>query len=298
MLQIDPPSPTFMTVTDALVGAGGYWQNTDFYNTQFKVLRSKGLGEKVVERLKLTDREPFKSSPDPATLFMGHVRVAPIPESRLVTVTVTHRDPKDAALWANTLADVYIEQSLEMRVEAARQAYDWLQERLGATQEEMQEAQDRLFRSYQTQDLFVPEGSVSAVSTSIAKLNEDYVQAQARRIEIEAALKQAGEMKESGRGPRRPAPGRLRRGGVRLQRPAGRPRRGAGPPRGEVQGGPPRDAEGAGPDRPAPQGEGGPGRADPRGPRGRVHPAPEARRRAAGRPSTPRRPRPPTRAAR
>ena len=66
MLQIEPPSPTFMTVTDALVGAGGYWQHTDFYNTQFKVLRSKGLGEKVVARLKLTDHEPFKSSPDPA----------------------------------------------------------------------------------------------------------------------------------------------------------------------------------------------------------------------------------------
>jgi succinoglycan biosynthesis transport protein ExoP len=198
MLQIEPPSPTFMTVTDALVGAGGYWQHSDFYNTQFKVLQSKGLGEKVVARLKLTDREPFKSSADPASLFMSHVGVEPIPESRLVTVTVTHRDPDDAALWANTLADVYMEQSLETRVEAARRAYEWLQERLSATQEEMREAQDRLFRSYQTQDLFVPEGSVSAVSTSIAKLNEDYVQAQARRIEIEAALKQVREMRERG----------------------------------------------------------------------------------------------------
>jgi len=93
---------------------------------------------------------------------------------------------------------VYIEQSLETRVEAARQAYEWLQDRLANTQDEMREAQDRLFRSYQTQDLFVPEGSVSAVSTSIAKLNEDFVQAQARRIEIEAALKQAREMRDTG----------------------------------------------------------------------------------------------------
>jgi len=198
MLQIDPPSPTFMTVTDALVGAGGYWQNTDFYNTQFKVLRSKELGKKVVERLNLTDREPFKSSHDPAALFMSHVGVEPFPESRLVTVTVTHENPKEASLWANTLADVYIEMSLETRVEAARRAYDWLQERLAATQQEMRVAQDRLFKSYQNQDLFVPEGSVSAVSTSIAKLNEDFVQAQARRIEIEAALKQAQEMRAGG----------------------------------------------------------------------------------------------------
>jgi len=195
LLQIEPPPPTFASVSDALlVGAGNYWQNTDFYNTQFKVLRSKGLGEKAVGRLKLTDREPFKSSADPASLFMGHVGVEPVPESRLVYVTVTHREPREAALWANTLADVYIEQSLATRIESARKAMEWLQERLTDTQKGMREAQDKLFQSYRTQDLFVPDGSVSAVSTSIAKLNEDFVQAQARRITIEAALKQAREM--------------------------------------------------------------------------------------------------------
>ncbi len=198
MIQIEPPTPTFLTVTDALVGAGNYWQNADFYNTQFKVLRSKGLGEKVVERLKLKDRPPFKDHPEAASLFMSHVGVEPVPESRLVVVTVTHQDPKEAALWANTLADVYMEQSLESRVESARKAYEWLQERLAATQGSMRQAQDKLFKSYQSQDLFVPEGSVSAVSSSISKLNDDYIQAQARRITIEAALKQTIDMRRRG----------------------------------------------------------------------------------------------------
>ncbi len=200
MIQIEPPTPTMLTVTDALVGAGNYWQHADFYNTQFKVLQSKGLGEKVVERLKLKDRPPFQDNPEAATLFLGHVEVEPVPESRLVLVSVTHEDPKAAALWANTIAEVYIEQSLETRVESARKAYEWLQERLSATQGEMKEAQDKLFKGYQSQDLFVPEGSVSAVTSSITKLNEDYIQAQARRIAIEAALKQANEMKALGLG--------------------------------------------------------------------------------------------------
>jgi polysaccharide biosynthesis transport protein len=199
LLEIEPPPPTFASVSDALlVGSGNYWQNTDFYNTQFRVLRSKGLGEKVVARLRLTDRDPFKTSADAASLFMSHVGVEPVPESRLVHVTVTHRDPREAALWANALADVYIEQSLATRVESARKAMEWLQERLSATQEGMRDAQDKLFQSYRTQDLFVPEGSVSAVSSSIARLNEDFVQAQARRIVIEAALKQAREMQGRG----------------------------------------------------------------------------------------------------
>jgi succinoglycan biosynthesis transport protein ExoP len=195
LLQIEPPTPTFLSVTDALVGAGNYWQNADFYNTQFKVLRSKGLGEKVVARLKLADREPVKSSPDAASEFMSHVGVEPVPESRLALVTVTHRDPREAALWANALAEIYIDQTLSTRVESARKAYEWLQERLVATQQAMKKAEERKYEGLRDQELFVPEGSVSAVSTSITKLNDDLVQAQARRIAIEAALKQAGEMR-------------------------------------------------------------------------------------------------------
>jgi len=198
MIQIDPPTPTFMSVTDALVGAGAYWQNADYYNTQFKILRSKDLGEKVVTRLKLSDQPPYKDNPDAGALFMAHVGVQPIPESRLVTVTVTHTSPKEAALWANTLADVYRDSSLEGRVETAKKAYEWLQGRLSATQASMREAQDKLFKSYQTQDLFVPEGSVSAVSTSITRLNDDYIAARTRRITIEAAVQQVRDMRARG----------------------------------------------------------------------------------------------------
>jgi len=197
MLQIEPPTPTFLTVTDALVGGGNYWQHADFYNTQFKVLTSKSVGEKAVAHLKLTDKPPFQGHPDPGSLFMSHVSVEPVPDSRLVNVVVTHRDPKEAALWANTVGEVYIEQSLSARVESARKAYEWLQERLAVTQKSMREAQDRLFKSYQSQDLFVPEGSVSAVTSSITRLGDDLVEVQGRRIAREAALKQIEQARGS-----------------------------------------------------------------------------------------------------
>jgi succinoglycan biosynthesis transport protein ExoP len=194
MVQIDPPTPTFLSVQDAL--AGSYWQNADFYNTQFRVLRSSALGEKVLARLKLQDATDNRAA---GGEFMSHVSVDPVPESRLVLIHVTHRYPQEAALWANTLADVYMEDVISTRVEAARKAYEWLQERLGATQKSMREAQDRLFRSYQSQDLFVPEGSTSAVTSSISKLTADLIDAQARRINLEAALKQIAQLKAGGR---------------------------------------------------------------------------------------------------
>jgi capsular exopolysaccharide synthesis family protein len=198
MVQIEPPTPVFMSVSDALMGGGGFWQNADFYNTQFQILRSRALGDRVVTRLKLDTRPPFQDVADKGAIFMSHVSIEPVPESRLAVIQVTHPDPKEAALWANALADVYIEQTLETRLDAARRAYDWLQERLAATQKSMRDAQDRLFKSYQTQDLFVPEGSVSALSSSIGKLQEDYIEAQSRRIALEAALNQVAEMRRKG----------------------------------------------------------------------------------------------------
>ncbi|MBN2369581.1 MAG: polysaccharide biosynthesis tyrosine autokinase [Vicinamibacteria bacterium] len=197
ILQIDPPTQTFMTVTDALVGSN-YWQHADFYNTQFRVLRSGTLGDRVVESLKLQDRPPFKDAVDPGGLFMRSVSVDPIAETRLVNVSVTRENPEEAALWANTLAETYVKQSVQQRVDSALRASQWIQERLTATSKSLHQAEEQFFKALEGQDLFVPEGSVSAVIATITKLNEDFVDVQARRITIEAALKQVSDMEERG----------------------------------------------------------------------------------------------------
>ncbi len=199
LLQVAPPNPTSLTVTDALVSTGNPIRDRQFFNTQLNVLVSRTLGERVVEKLKLKDRSPFKESPDAPGLLMRHVAVEPIPETFVIELAVSHGDPREAALWANTLADIYIDYSLEGQVETAKRAYQWVTERLSDTQKDMQDAQDKLLKSYQGQDLFVPEGSVSAVTTSITKLNEDHIQAQARRIALEAELQEIADMRRRGR---------------------------------------------------------------------------------------------------
>ena len=133
-------------------------------------------------------------------MLLASVAVEPIPETYVVEVKITNNDPKDAALWANTLADIYMDYSIEGQVEAAKRAYKWVTERLAETQTGMEQAQDKLLKSYQGQDLFVPEGSVSAITTSITKLTEDHIQAQARRIELEAQLGEFQEARRRGRG--------------------------------------------------------------------------------------------------
>src|SRR6185436_1331533 len=55
MVQIEPPVPVFLGVNEALMGGGGYWQNSDFYNTQFKIITSKAIADIVIDELKLKD---------------------------------------------------------------------------------------------------------------------------------------------------------------------------------------------------------------------------------------------------
>ena len=134
MVQIEPPVPFFMGVNEALMGGGGFWQNSDFYNTQFRIITSKAIADQVIAELKLKDKSPFKEAADPSALLLSHVLVEPVPESRLTYIVVSHEDPEEAALWANRIADVYIRHSLDQRVESAKKAFDWLRDRLATTE--------------------------------------------------------------------------------------------------------------------------------------------------------------------
>jgi capsular exopolysaccharide synthesis family protein len=201
LLQVMPPNPTSLAVTDALVQTGNPMRDRQFFNTQLNVLHSREIAGRVVDQLKLADLPAAGGSRDAAVgVLLSAVAVEPVPETYVVEVKVTHNDPKDAALWANTLADTYMDYSIEGQVAAAKRAYEWVTERLAETETGMQEAQDRLLKTYQGQDLFVPEGSVSAITTSITKLTDDHIQARARRIELEAQLGEFVEARRRGRG--------------------------------------------------------------------------------------------------
>ena len=284
MIQIDPPTPTFMTRHRRPGGRPGPTGRTPTTTTRSsRSCAARTSARRSVKALKLDDQPPYKGNPDAGALFMSHVGVEPIPESRLVIVTVTHTSPKEAALWANALADVYIESSIEGRVETAKKAYDWLQERLTATQKQHARGPGQALPE-------LPDpGPLRARGIGVCRHHLHH-QAQRRlhrgahpphhhRGRGAAAARHARAGREPGRG----APGGGRRGGGGPQHPDRGPQGRPVAPAGEVQARPSRGAEDRGPDRRAQEGPGGPGRADHGRPPGRVHPAPEARERAQGR---------------
>jgi capsular exopolysaccharide synthesis family protein len=199
LVQIDPPTQNISALSNPYPTTALNWFDyQNFYRTQYRIIESKALAEKVLFKLKLNDQAPFKQAKDPAALLVSHVSVVPLPDTRLAQVAITHPDPKTATLWANTFAEAYVEQNLETKIETTRNIYGWLQERLGAAQEEVRQSEEKLYEYTEKQDLFIPEEGQSIVSGTLEKLNEAYTDAKTRRIELESMLTQIQSLKRTG----------------------------------------------------------------------------------------------------
>jgi capsular exopolysaccharide synthesis family protein len=200
LVQIDPPTQNISALSNPYPNTALNWFDyQNYYRTQYRIIRSKALAEKAIFKLNLTDEPPFKNAKDPAGLFVAHVSVVPLADTRLAQIAITHQDPKTATLWANTLAEAYVEQNLETKIETTRNIYSWLQERLGAAQQEVQRSEEKLYEYTEKQDLFIPDEGQSIVTGTLEKLNEAYTDAKTRRIELDSMLSQIQSLKRRGK---------------------------------------------------------------------------------------------------
>ena len=200
LVQIDPPTQNISALSNPYPATALNWFDyQNYYKTQYRIIRSKALAEKALFKLKLHDKPPFKGLKDPAALFVSHVSVIPVSDTRLAEIAITHQDPKVATEWANTLAEAYLEQNIETKIETTRSIYSWLQERLASAQQDVHQSQEKLYEYTEKQDLFIPDGGQSIVSGTLEKLNEAYTDAKTRRIELESMLSQIGSLKRQGK---------------------------------------------------------------------------------------------------
>lgn len=85
--------------------------NEDYYQTQYKLLKSEALLKTVHNRLDLAKHDEFKD-PYGYRKLIKPVTIAPVPRSRLVYIKVDSYDRLLASKIANTIAEVFIEQNL------------------------------------------------------------------------------------------------------------------------------------------------------------------------------------------
>jgi len=219
-LFIEPTKSNVVSVQEVYGGISG---NREHIQTQLEILKSRELAEKLVKRLKLaTDpaidprQKPpalnlpihlfdwipagWLSEPLPRTdeaMTAAAIRavqkdldVQLVRSSFLIKVSFESTDKALAAKVANTLADVYIENDLESRLQMTQHASSWLMERIKGLRTSL-DASERALQQFRDKEKIVDaKGVALGASGQLTTLTTAMVAARQKVAELENAYRQ------------------------------------------------------------------------------------------------------------
>jgi polysaccharide biosynthesis transport protein len=232
LIEINPEEPQVLSFQQ-IAQNGPAWDLQSYRETQYKILKSRSLSERVVRDLRLyqypefyqsrsylglvakdPEKIPSPSDPNPPDPnsdaydnsvgnFMRAVAVNPIERSNLVEVTFYSQNSSLAARVANQLGEDYIDQNLQVKWDEALKASEWLSGRLVELKAKLTTSEDALQAYAQKNSILFIQNAVSAQSQSMAnarleQLEEEYTRAQGDRAQREAqySLVQAGKVQD------------------------------------------------------------------------------------------------------
>ena len=192
----------------------------EFYQTQYEVLKSRSLAQRVIDQLNLTEHPEFnkkqEASPFMALLaftqseeadgqtatantgdkqsllvtrFLDKLTVEPVRNSRLVKI---HFDSPDAALATrvvNAVATAYINLNLERRMDASSYAKTFLQDRLQQIQTKLEDSEKALVAFARAEQIIKADDKDSGPSIDTQVMQSftgALAKAQEERIRVES----------------------------------------------------------------------------------------------------------------
>ncbi len=192
----------------------------EFYQTQYGLLKSRALAERVVRNLKL-DRDPefrrafgFEDKPKSALPFgakasdaevlgirnilLSRVTITPVRLSRLAEVGFTSPNPALSAKIANAWSEGFIQSNIQRGFDETGFARQFLEERLASTRQKLEESERQAVDYASQQGIFTIESSNgkgeassrrSLTEEDLLALNTEYNKAVADRLAAEAAFR-------------------------------------------------------------------------------------------------------------
>ena len=198
-IQIDREQPNIARLDEELSRLP---ERPDYIETQYKVLKSRTLARRVIERLDLAgvpeltrglrpwpaDRPaPYDGAggvdPRLVDAFLARLRVEPGKGTRLVSVSFESEDPKLAPAAANSLAEEYIEHNLEAKWNATQKASGWLQQQLASLQDALEASETELHEYAAKHSILFVEERKDITTEKLARLENELTVAQSERIE-------------------------------------------------------------------------------------------------------------------
>ena len=179
------------------------WWNMEYYPTQYQLLQSRGLAERVMQNLRLMDDRAFNpgaapqasaggtpsSADDRAALgglaarLQSSLTVEPVANTQLVRLSYRSQSPGLAARAANSFAESFIDWGIESRSTTVGKASNFLGKQIEDLKSEIADREAQLQAYSRSEDIidFDPQSNVTY--QRLAALNKDYIEAVRNRIE-------------------------------------------------------------------------------------------------------------------
>jgi polysaccharide biosynthesis transport protein len=192
---------------------------TDFLRTQFELLKSRALAERVVSSLHIQDDEEFFKArtvsllsiltgppkaqlPSPAVrqgwaagTVLSNMSVLPVAGSRLVDITYVDTNPGRAQQIANGYADAYIAANLDKRLQANFYAKSFLDEQIKQLKIRLEESERALLDFTEQQKMVQETDKTSIAENNLAAANAAVGQLISERIKNEQSWHQVENAK-------------------------------------------------------------------------------------------------------
>lgn len=146
MLQIDPspPSPLGHDVPAIVTMGDAFWNNQEYYATQYKIIASRRTAGEAVRALNLNRDSGFMNGLPPGAkgpavnatvdaasgVLISRLRVEPVKESRLVKLTMEDADPVRARRVLGAVIEAYLQHNIDEAVSSNNSAGEWLRDQL------------------------------------------------------------------------------------------------------------------------------------------------------------------------
>lgn len=137
---------------------------------------------------KLLSSREFKLGIHPSVVgcYLGLLQVSPIPNTRLVRVSFSTRDPHLSQELANAHADAFIRMHLETNFELTNEAREFLGRKLSEFKDKVKNSEEALHRFRQAHGVISLAGNENIVVERMVDLNRRLTEARTRRIELES----------------------------------------------------------------------------------------------------------------
>jgi succinoglycan biosynthesis transport protein ExoP len=172
--------------------------------TQVDIIGSERMARRVVNMLKLdqvpANQEQWRKSTGGRGTFeqwmaaglQKKLDVAPSRDSSVINIRFSGPDPQFVAAVANAFAQAYIDISVELRVEPAKQYAAWFDDRAAQLRDRLEKAQEALSAYQREKGIVATDEGVDYETRRLNEISSQLTQIQALRADTSSRQEQAG----------------------------------------------------------------------------------------------------------